>query len=114
VAISLLDTAGYGPPLAMRGIVAHVLLTVPRGWDAFEPPPLMPRFPLPAIAPPEPVTASCLLHPIIWPNGRTINRIETSRRYSANDMPLVRDAANRPMTLADDIGFGSIVRLAIW
>jgi hypothetical protein len=54
-----------------------------------------------------------LLHPIIWPNGRTIYRIETSRRYSANGMPLLRDAANRPMTLTEEVGIGSIVRLAI-
>jgi hypothetical protein len=68
---------------------------------------------MPTITPPEPVTASSLLHPIIWPNGRAIYRIETSRRYSANDMPLLRDAANKPMVLTEEVGIGSIVRLAI-
>lgn len=68
---------------------------------------------MPTITDPEAVVASCLFHPIQWPNGRTVYQIETSRRWSANTLPLLRDVAGRPITLTEEIGSGSIVRLAI-
>ena len=45
--------------------------------------------------------------------GRTIYQIETSRRFSTETMPIIRDASNRPIALTEEIGIGSIVRLAI-
>jgi hypothetical protein len=56
---------------------------------------------------PEPVAASFAML------VRTIFQIETSRHYSCNKPPMIRETSNAPVVLREEIGVGSIVRLAI-
>ena len=60
---------------------------------------------------PEPLAASFLFNPIVWaewPQGAP-DRNKLQRQHAVAS----RYAANKPMTLADEVGIGSIVRLAI-
>jgi hypothetical protein len=61
---------------------------------------------------PEAVLASFLFYPIRL-YGRTIYQIETSRRYSSNELPMLRDATGKPVVLTEEIGIGSIVQIAL-
>ena len=68
---------------------------------------------VPTITEPEVVVASHVFYPHRLPDGRQRFQIETSRRYSSNDLPMIRDASNKPIVLHEELGIGSIVRLAI-
>jgi hypothetical protein len=62
---------------------------------------------------PEAVLASHLFYPIrIY--QQTVHQIETtSRRYSANTLPMLRDATGKPVVLTEEIGIGTIVQIAL-
>jgi hypothetical protein len=68
---------------------------------------------MPLITEPEAVLASFLYHPIVWPHGVKYYQVETSRRYNAIDLPMLRDAAGQPLTLTEELGIGSVVQIAL-
>ena len=68
----------------------------------------MPRFPLP-VAPPEPVAASHLLHPIIWPNGRTILPHRNQPPLQCQRHGVRSNAADKSLTLAEAGRLGEAV-----
>jgi hypothetical protein len=65
------------------------------------------------VTPPEPVVSSHLYHPLRLPDGRRLFQVETGRRYSSNDQPLIRDATGAPLVLREEPGIGSIVQVAL-
>jgi hypothetical protein len=68
---------------------------------------------MPTIIGPDAVVAAHLYHPLCLPDGRRLYQIETNRRYSSNQLPIIRDPHNAPVVLHEELGVGSLVRLAI-
>jgi hypothetical protein len=64
---------------------------------------------------PSRVIAAFLHHPITWPDGRVLYAVYTEGGgdYGSLTCPIIRDAANQPLTLSQDIAPGSVVRLAV-
>jgi hypothetical protein len=66
------------------------------------------------ITAPEPVLHSAVFNPVVWLHGGpTYFMIETSRKFYAAKQPMLRDADNKPLTLTEELGVGTIVRIAI-
>jgi hypothetical protein len=99
-------------PLTLAAAAGGAYLTVPVRHSAATRTYLSEQF-VPIITEPEAIIASHLFYPHRM-FGRTRYQIETTtNRYSSNELPMIRDAGNKPIVLTEEIGIGSIVRLAI-
>jgi hypothetical protein len=61
---------------------------------------------------PEAIIVSHLFYPLTF-YGRTAYMVEASQRYWANELPMIRDDRNTPVILHEELGVGSVVRLAL-
>jgi hypothetical protein len=66
------------------------------------------------ITPPEAVLHSAVFNPVVWPHGPTYYLIKTkSGHVGSAKQPMIRDAANKPMVITEELGVGTIVQIAV-